>query len=192
MQCRAINCSREAITKGCCDKHYRRLLKRGSIDDRGSRHVVEGNEAERFHGKYEKSGDCWIWVAGTRPNAKGTLYGRHYMDNGKSIGAHRFSYMLHHGDIPTGGYICHKCDTPLCVNPDHLFLSDHKGNMEDMVKKGRSYKGSGEKANSSKLTNEQATEIRRSTLSQSKLSKIYNVSQSTISRIKNMETYVHT
>lgn len=189
MKCIANECDRKAITKGCCDKHYRRLRKNGSIDNPGSRSVALGNEIERFHQKYEKTNSCWVWTAGTRPNSKGALYGRHWTDDGKSIGAHRFSYLIHYGD-PGEMFVCHSCDNPLCVNPDHLFLGSHKDNMRDMVNKGRSFTGSGEsKKGRAKLTNKQAINIRNSDLSQSKLAAIYGVSQTTIGRIKRKESY---
>lgn len=52
---------------------------------------------------------------------------------------HRESYKEFVGPIPDGESVCHKCDTPLCVNPDHLFTSDQAGNMADMTNKGRRY-----------------------------------------------------
>ena len=188
--CNFEGCERKAVSRGYCDKHYRRLLKRGDVNDQGSRKVSEGNAIDRFHDKYEvdESG-CWIWKASTRPNAKGQLYGRHHNEFGSSEGAHRFSYRIHNNEEISGKYVCHKCDTPLCVNPNHLFLSDHTGNMKDMRIKGRSAKLFGEKNHVSKLTNSQALEIKSSKLSQSKLASIYNVSQTTIGRIKRGESY---
>jgi hypothetical protein len=191
MTCLFDGCTRESISKGYCDKHYRRLLKRGSVDNFGTRKVAEGNAIERFHQKYEViDNGCWIWSAGTRPNNKGVLYPRHWTDEQKSVGAHRFSYEITHGQIPDGSYICHKCDTPLCVNPEHLFASNHAGNMQDMVQKNRSYKGRGElKRGRAKLTNQQAEEIRDMNLSQSKIAEIFGISQTTVGRIKRRESY---
>lgn len=191
MKCNFDGCERDAVSKGYCDKHYRRLLKRGSVDDFGSRKVDEGNAIDRFHKKYEiNESGCWIWTGGTRSNSKGMKYPRHWNDEQKSIGAHRFSFEIHHGEIPQGMYVCHKCDTPLCVNPDHLFVGTHHDNMKDMVDKHRSFVGRGEnKKGLAKLTGKQADEIRQSTLSQSKLGKIYGVAQTTIGRIKRGVSY---
>jgi hypothetical protein len=191
MKCGFDGCDRKSVSKGYCDKHYRRVLKRGDVNDYGTRKVDEGNAIERFHKKYEiKPNECWIWTGGTRANSKGVLYPRHHQDDGKSVGAHRFSFFIVNGDIPSGKYICHKCDTPLCVNPNHLFCGTHQDNMYDMVKKNRSYKGRGEnKKGRSKLTNNQAEQIRKMEISNVKISKIFEVSQSTISRIKKMESY---
>lgn len=189
--CKYDGCDRKAVSKGYCDKHYRRLLKHGSVDYEGLRVVDSGNEVERFHKKYVvQDNGCWIWNGGTRPNGKGVLYGRHHLDNGKGAGAHRFSYSIEYGEIPEGMYVCHKCDTPLCVNPDHLFIGTHKENMKDMVEKNRSFKGRGEhKKSISKLTNKQAEEIRKMSSSQSEIAKIFGVSQTTIGRIKRGVSY---
>lgn len=192
MECRANDCTRKAVCKGLCDKHYRRLLKHGSENDYGNRVVDEGNDLERFHKKYKVDDEtgCWLWIAGTRPNSKGVLYGRHHMQKGGSIGAHRFSYMTHVGPIPDGKYVCHRCDTPLCVNPDHLFVGSHSDNMKDMVNKGRSFRGRGEKKKGkAKLTNEEAKEILNMDGTYSEIGKIYGVSASVIGRIKRLESY---
>lgn len=73
--------------------------------------------------------DCWEWQAGFNGR-----YGS--FNNGY---AHRFSWELHNSKIPDGMYICHTCDNPKCVNPNHLFAGTQKDNMQDMVKKGRCY-----------------------------------------------------
>jgi len=191
MKCAFDECERDAVCKGYCDKHYRRFLRRGDVNDYGSRKVAEGNAIERFHQKYEiNESGCWMWTGGTRPNSKGVPYPRHWTDDFKSIGAHRFSFELVHGAIPQGMYVCHKCDTPLCVNPDHLFLGSHQDNMRDMVAKQRSFVGRGEdKKGRSKLTNQQADQIRKMSMSYSKIGAMFGVSTTTIGRIKRRESY---
>jgi hypothetical protein len=191
MKCAFNECERNAQAKGYCDMHYRRLLKRGNVYDRGSRKVDLGNAVERFNKKYQiQNNGCWLWIGGTRPNGKGVPYPRHWSDDFKSVGAHRFSYELINGAIPKGLYVCHKCDMPLCVNPDHLFVGTHHDNMRDMVQKKRSFIGRGEsKIGLSKLTNQQAQQIRLMKISQSKIAAIFGVSQTTIGRIKRGVSY---
>jgi hypothetical protein len=191
MKCAFNECERNSKSKSYCDMHYRRLLKRGNVNDYGSKKVDIGNATERFNKKYQvQKNSCWLWIGGTRLNSKGVAYPRHWTDDFKSIGAHRFAYELAHGAIPKGMYVCHKCDTPLCVNPDHLFVGTHHDNMRDMVVKNRSFTGRGEnKKGRAKITNQQAEEIRKMDISQSKIAVIFGVSQTTIGRIKRKESY---
>jgi len=191
-ECMHPECDRKAVAKGCCEMHYRRILKFGSMMNRGSVNKDTGNDKERFFKKIrkdEKTG-CWMWTGGHRKNSKGTKYGRHNIASG-SIGAHRFSYLLHNNvTLKSSEYICHKCDTPLCVNPDHLFLGSHKDNMKDMVNKKRSCILSGGEKGRSVLTNAQAIAIfLNSTDTYISLAKKYNVSEATIGRVKRRESY---
>jgi hypothetical protein len=54
--------------------------------------------------------------------------------------AHRVSWVLHRGEIPDGALVLHKCDVPICVNPDHLFLGTQSTNLKDMAAKGRHWR----------------------------------------------------
>lgn len=74
---------------------------------------------------------CWIW--GMQSDRCG--YGKMSYGRSKRL-AHRVSYAAFISD-PKGMLVCHKCDTPSCVNPDHLFLGTHQDNTDDMVRKGR-------------------------------------------------------
>jgi hypothetical protein len=133
---------------------------------------------ERFHQNTDKSGDCWVWTA-----AKGK-YGAFY-DGKKNIAAHRYSYTLHHGDIPSGMYVCHTCDNPVCVNPAHLFLGTPKDNMVDKEKKGRGNYPKGDSHHLAKLTEDDIKKIKQLSLSmtQKQIGSMFNVDASHISRI---------
>ena len=94
---------------------------------------------ERFFQKVDKSGnekypDCWIWTGA--PTSKGYGAFKYYQDR-SAIGAHVSSHIFHIGEVPKGMLVCHHCDNPPCVNPEHLFLDTNSGNMKDMFAKNR-------------------------------------------------------
>lgn len=75
---------------------------------------------------------CWIWNGSYTRDGYGVLtVGR------QQVRAHRASYSEFKGDIPPQMVVCHRCDNPKCVNPDHLFLGTHRDNTQDMIAKGR-------------------------------------------------------
>jgi len=86
--------------------------------------------------KTVREGDCLVFT-GSRNKAG---YGVTQFQNYKSV-AHRIAYALTNGPIPKGLLVCHKCDNPPCINPEHLFLGTHKDNALDMHAKGRGRRG---------------------------------------------------
>jgi hypothetical protein len=96
-------------------------------------------DIKRFSEKYlvcEKTG-CWIWAEGKWSDGYGQFGYSIDKDTWKPIRAHRASWIIHRGAIPNDLWVLHKCDTPLCVNPEHLFLGTNQDNMDDMMAKGR-------------------------------------------------------
>ncbi len=114
---------------------------------------------ERFWEKVTKStkpDGCWLWTV--KPKSKKSPYAAIKIRGKGSQMVHRFSYELHYGPIPDGLCVCHRCDTPLCIRPDHLFLGTLADNNSDMASKGRAARGEGH--GWSKLTDAQVVEIR--------------------------------
>ena len=109
--------------------------------------------------------------------------------------AHHVSWELHHGPIPKGLHVLHKCDIPACVNPDHLFLGTQADNMRDKVKKGRQPYRRGEEVQASRLTAQQVVDIRHDYAlgveTHRSLGKKYGVSHHTIGVIVRRNGWTH-
>ena len=144
---------------------------------------ISDDDENRFWSKV-LTGDvneCWEWMAACCRDG----YGQFWYKDKVYYKAHRFSYELKYGKIENGLFVCHKCDNPKCVNPEHLFLGTSAENTKDRNDKGRSAKG--EKQHSAKLTEHQVLEIRNKYITgnytQIQLANEYNVHDTTISKI---------
>jgi len=112
--------------------------------------------------------------------------------------AHRLSWELTNGP-PGDKYVCHKCDNPRCVNPDHLFLGTHQDNMDDMVAKGRRFavstSGAGPSNGAAKLTADEVRSIRRMYAaggqSQAQLGQRFGVVGVVVSRVARRLSYAN-
>ncbi len=137
------------------------------------------------------SNGCWLWLGPV--NKRG--YGQRIID-GKWMLMHR-AFLSHHlGEyIPSSIYVCHKCDVPRCVNPDHLFLGDAKINNEDCRRKGRHGTSErGEKHPMAKLKERDVSEILiqlHQGASPLAISRQYKVSEACIYMIKNGANWKH-
>ncbi len=129
--------------------------------------------------------ECWLWRNATNADGYGVLAvgGR-----GTAL-AHRVSYEVYVGDIPEGLYVLHRCDTPACVNPAHLFLGTHQDNMDDRDKKGRGVQPSGTEHHAAKLNPAIVREIRSSEKSLRELGRLYGVGFRTIHKVKHGITW---
>lgn len=129
---------------------------------------------------------CWIWQNAKGPNGYGQAH-----RFGKTMHAHRLMFELVNGPIPTGMYVCHRCDQPACCNPSHLFLGTPRQNHEDMRNKGRAQDRRGEKCPTSKLSNNDVFEMRRrmqSGESRRAVADAFGVGISTVSQIALSQT----
>ena len=132
----------------------------------------------------EPNTGCWLWDGYCNPDG----YGQRKVA-GKTLRMHRVSYSLFHGEIPRGECVLHKCDTPACCNPEHLFVGTHADNMNDMWNKRRHPAPKSEPYG--KLTREEVDEIKalKGDISGIKLSHRYCVNAQSIYNIWNGVTW---
>ena len=141
---------------------------------------------ELGHVKNDKTG-CWEWAK--TKNRQG--YGEVWISKSgeqKKWPAHRASWTVFRGPIPDGMFVCHKCDNPPCINPDHLFIGTQADNVADSTRKKR--RAYGTRNVNAKLSRDAVEKIRSDTRSQRKIAKDYGVSQVQICNIKNGKVWV--
>lgn len=84
------------------------------------------------HSAPEPNTGCRLWLGAVNPKGYGRVRFR-----GSAAVAHRVAFILAYGEIPEGQFALHRCDTPSCINPDHLFLGSALDNTRDCIAKGR-------------------------------------------------------
>lgn len=177
--CEVPLCGKGARVRGWCPMHYARWRKHGDplitklvhapVKDRLARRIMVTDSG------------CWEWQ-GFR-DGKG--YGRIALKGRTGGRAHRAAWQEAHGrPVPPGMHVCHTCDNPPCINPDHLFLGTPADNIADMDRKGRRGAARGEASPSAKLTWEQVRIIRSSAESAPRLAAQFDVSESLIYQIR--------
>lgn len=147
---------------------------------------------DRFMLKVKKTDSCWLWTA----NKNKIGYGYFWMKvANRQLLAHRVSYELFVGSIPCGLLVCHKCDNPSCVNPNHLFIGTHLDNMNDMFNKNRQStckSRAGIQNGRARLSEDDVIQIRIiKNLKNIEIAAKFGVSPVTIEQIKNRRLWKH-
>ncbi len=148
---------------------------------------------KRFWSNVDKTSDCWIWVGCKNPHGYG-LYA--YAQREQRL-AHRLAWILTKGPIPKGLCICHHCDIPACVNPDHLFMGTQKDNMADCARKNRLNTSDkrGMKHPGAKFTDDQVRNLRKrydaGETDKNKLGYEFGVTRQAIHYIINRKNWSH-
>lgn len=190
--CCIKGCERESVALGLCSMHYRRNRLYGSpvaTKWHSGTHRHMSTEERLMQRVRKLESGCWVWIASKDqdgyPIFRASVAGQ-YFHRG-----HRASYAMFKGAIHEGMHVCHTCDNPSCVNPDHLFLGTIEDNMKDKVAKGRSRVPKGEESVHAVLSEEQAQAILLDARPYTAIAADYGVSASTIGSIKNRESWRH-
>lgn len=133
---------------------------------------------------------CWIFLG----NKERDGYGIFGHGRGKQLRAHRASFEFYKGEITKGMFVCHSCDKPSCINPDHLFLGTAKENTQDMIKKGRKANCQGSNHPLAKLDELDVVLIKQQRSMGKKLKEIANqfgITFQTVSEICRGKTWKH-
>lgn len=145
----------------------------------------------RFESQYVRvpfSG-CWLWT-GAIKNQFGHGAFKLGSRASKVEYSHRQSWVMHKGPIPDGLCVCHSCDVPSCVNPDHLFLGTQADNMKDKVLKGRQLSGS--KTYVAKIDESIAKQIKQQKSTPTRLlASMFGISRQSVADIVYGRTWKH-
>lgn len=192
----------------------------GCVQTLGGKLAICSEIKSRFEEKFipEPNSGCWLWTAAADQHGYGRFRVGSLTDNSRRMTvAPRMAWELYKGELPPPDLdVCHSCDNPPCVNPDHLFLGTRLQNMQDCVKKGRNSRGEshskiqkahilsgpdhylygrpgrkGEKHHMAKLTDDDVRAIRADHRMLAEIAADYEVSFATIGYIRRGKTWKH-
>lgn len=157
--------------------------------------AISGESIANFWNKVQKTDDCWIWAGARNKDGYGSARA-----GSRTVGAHRLAWLLAYGSSPGSLCVCHKCDNPSCVRPDHLFLGTIKDNNTDRSMKGRTRtrwtperRQPADRNPNSKLSTAAIQDIRQRRIKGERLAALaqaFGVDQSTISKVCRGETWI--
>ena len=178
-QCGVKGCPNKHIAKGYCSKHYANFKRHGF--------PVKPSCSKKIEFRINENG-CFECTS-HKPKASGYPT---FRIRQKTQQMSRFIYSEMFGEIPEGLVVRHKCDNPLCINPEHLELGTHQDNANDRVKRDRQAKGS--RNGNAILNEEQVKEIKLLILggkTNKKISEKYKVNPNVISDIRCERKWKH-
>ena len=129
-----------------------------------------------------KVGECWEWPFSRNRGGYGKI-----VFEGKQTTAHRVAFLIARGALARGDFVCHTCDNPICVRPDHLFVGDAAANARDMAEKGRACRGHAH--HSVRLSPKAVREIRASAQSGRLVAAQFGVSKRAVQKIRRRQTW---
>jgi HNH endonuclease len=181
-RCSVVGCEKPHKDSGLCAMHKARQERHGNAE------YEPPNYEQRFMKYVNKQEDgCWIW---TGAETKG--YGKFRIGK-TNLNAQRASWILFRGvkEEIKGKNVCHTCDTPLCVNPEHLFVGTTQDNVDDKMKKGRYKPVVGVNQKNAKLDDDKVRQIRAGIMTIRAMAKHFGVSLSLIKEIRSGKRWKH-
>ena len=171
---------RGGSTRSCgCDS------SRSKVGERSASRAAAADPKEYLAQRSKKvASGCIEWLAAKTSRGYGAA---HF--HGRYVIAHRLSYVAHVGPIPALGVVCHSCDNPLCINPEHLWIGSQQDNMNDKVEKCRHSHGA--KHGRAKLSEQQAREILTSADSSASIAAKFGVTAEHVQVIRNGVAWKH-
>jgi hypothetical protein len=174
---KCLFCDKSVIGRNLCRYHYYQAKRDGTINNYPTK-SSSTSVSDRMQSKYQiLPNGCWMWLG----NKNSAGYPMIWL-NGKSVRAHRVMFSINNGGLSDDLVVCHTCDNPSCVNPDHLFSGSRDDNNKDCKNKKRN--AFGMKNGHAKISAEQIKEIRLDSRTQSEIALSYGINQSHVSRIK--------
>ena len=137
----------------------------------------------------EANTGCWLWERGSEASG----YGWWPLPGRRKERAHRVAFTIANGPVPRGLVVCHRCDTPACCNPDHLFLGTQAENMADMGRKGRAVTPSlpGSSHPAAKLDEDQVRAIRADPRGHAEVARDYGVTRQAVYQARSQKSWGH-
>lgn len=152
------------------------------------KHLMNREEFFQSFIKKDNKTECWLWT-GLQKGGYGS-----FAFNRKEELVHRIMHERHNGVLKKGFNVCHSCDTPLCVNPKHLWLGSQSDNVHDMISKSRDRKAYGENNHASTITEQDARNIKlkyKEGMKMIDIHKLLNISYRVIQHVCRGESWKH-